>query len=149
MLRPVSAVNRRLIIAAMAALFLSLAPAPSHAGCSKNVTMYNAPWCPYCKQVRDILARNQIRYSILDATTAEVRAIMLQRFGDTAVPRTVIGGVVVEGVDEPRIKELCRQQSPDMPPSIDIRLPDFPPSGHDAGKWLVVPAIRVRFSALP
>src|SRR5512135_833897 len=99
MLRPVSAVNCRLIVAAMAALFLSLAPAPSHAGCSKNVTMYNAPWCPYCKQVRDILTHNQIRYSILDATTAEVRAIMLQRFGDTAVPRTVIGGVVVEGVD--------------------------------------------------
>jgi hypothetical protein len=33
---------------------------------------------------------------------------MLKRFGDTAVPRTVIGGVVVEGVDEARIKQLCR-----------------------------------------
>ena len=59
MLRPVSAVNRRLIVAAMATIFLSLAPAPSYAGCSKSVTMYSAPWCPYCKQVREILARNQ------------------------------------------------------------------------------------------
>jgi hypothetical protein len=33
---------------------------------------------------------------------------MLRRFGDTAVPRTVIGGVVVEGVDEARITQLCR-----------------------------------------
>ncbi len=100
MLRSVSAINRRLIIAAMAAMVLSLAPAPSHAGCSNSVTMYSASWCPYCKQVRDILARNQIRYTILDATTPDVRAAMLERFGDTAVPRTVIGGVVVEGVDE-------------------------------------------------
>jgi hypothetical protein len=49
-----------------------------------------------------------IRYSILDATTSEVQAVMLRRFGDTAVPRTLIGGVLVEGVDESRIKQLCR-----------------------------------------
>jgi hypothetical protein len=34
---------------------------------------------------------------------------MLRRFGDKRVPRTVIGGVVVEGVDEERIKQLCRK----------------------------------------
>ena len=33
---------------------------------------------------------------------------MLKRFGDTAVPRTIIGGVLVEGVDEARIRQLCR-----------------------------------------
>jgi glutaredoxin len=147
--RPISAVNCRLIMAAMATVFLSLAPAPSHAGCSNSVIMYSASWCPYCKQVRDILARNQIRYTILDATNPKVRADMLERFGDTAVPRTVIGGVVVEGVDEDRIKELCRQPSQAMPVPIDINLPDPPPSGHDAGKWLVAPAIRVRIPALP
>jgi hypothetical protein len=34
---------------------------------------------------------------------------MIRSFGDTAVPRTVIGGVVVEGVDEARIRQLCRK----------------------------------------
>jgi hypothetical protein len=29
---------------------------------------------------------------------------MLKRFGDTSVPRTLIGGILVEGVDEARIK---------------------------------------------
>jgi glutaredoxin len=85
-----------------------LSVAPAEAGCSKAVTMYNADWCPYCRQVRAILARNHIRYRILDATTAPVRADMIRRFGDTGVPRTVIGGVVVNGVDEARIKQLCR-----------------------------------------
>jgi glutaredoxin len=98
----------RLLLAAVAAMLLCVAPAPAEAGCKKRVVLYNADWCPYCKQVRAILARNQIRYSIKDATTAPVQAEMLRRFGDTAVPRTIVGGVVVKGVDESRIKQLCR-----------------------------------------
>ena len=96
------------IVAAAAAALLSAAPSSAEAGCNRSVTMYNAWWCPYCRQVRAILARNHIRYSLLDATSPRVQAIMLRRFGDTAVPRTVIGGFVVEGVDEARITRLCR-----------------------------------------
>ena len=99
----------RLVAAAVGIVLLSLASAPAKAGCSKGVTLYNAYWCPYCKQVRAILARNHIRYTIQDATTARVQAAMIRKFGDTAVPRTVIGGVVVEGVDEARIQQLCRK----------------------------------------
>lgn len=141
--RPVSVIHH-FVVAAVAATLLSLAPVPAEAGCSKSVIMYSASWCPYCKQVRDILARNHIKYSILDATTPQVQAIMIRRFGDTAVPRTVIGGVVVEGVDEARIKQLCRQQSGDTPTSTDITLPDSPPPRHNAGRQLAAPAIRFR-----
>ena len=99
--------SSHLIFVATAAL-LCLAPVPAEAGCSKSVVMYNASWCPYCKQVKAILARNHIKYTTLDATTSQVQEVMLLRFGDTAVPRTVIGGVVVEGIDQARIKKLCR-----------------------------------------
>lgn len=95
-------------IAAAALALLCLAVVPSEAACSKTVVMYNASWCPYCRQVRAILARNHIKYTILDATTPQIQAVMFKRFGDAAVPRTVIGGVLVEGVDEARIKQLCR-----------------------------------------
>jgi glutaredoxin 3 len=141
----------RLLIAAVATLFLSLAAAPAEAGCSKNVTLYSASWCPYCKQVRDILARNDIKYSLMDATTPAVQAIMRKLFGDTSVPRTVIGGVVVEGVDEARIKQLCRQQIDDAPSPLllDIMLPGFPPSRHDAGRPGLEPATRWQISAVP
>ena len=101
-------VGRRRLIAAAATALLCLAAVPAEAGCSKSVIMYNASWCPYCAQVRAILARNHIRYAVLDATTPQIQAIMVKRFGDTAVPRTLIGGVLVEGVDEARIKQLCR-----------------------------------------
>jgi glutaredoxin len=105
--RRVSIVSRRHLLAAAAAATVFLA-VPAEAGCSKSVIMYNASWCPYCGQVRAILARNHIRYAVLDATSPQVQAVMRKRFGDTAVPRTLIGGVLVEGVDEARIKQLCR-----------------------------------------
>jgi glutaredoxin len=129
--RPVSVLNRRFIAAATAALLLSLVPAPAGAGCGKSVILYSAWWCPYCKQVRAILARNDIKYSLLDATTPRVQAMMVKRFGDTAVPRTVIGGAVVEGVDEARIKQLCRVSEPDGQP---VTMPEFPLSPHGAGR---------------
>ena len=106
--RSASAIRPTHLIVAAAAALLCLAVVPAEAGCSKSVIMYNASWCPYCGQVRAILARNHIRYAVLDATAPKVQAIMLKRFGDTAVPRTLIGGVLVEGVDEARIKQLCR-----------------------------------------
>lgn len=98
----------RLVLASLAFAVLLTAQSPAHAGCSKKVVLYNASWCPYCRQVRAILARNNIRYTIRDATTPRVQAEMVKRFGDAAVPRTVIGRSVVSGVDEARIKRLCR-----------------------------------------
>ena len=106
--RSTSVVSHSRVIAAAAATALLCLAVPAEAGCSKSVVMYNASWCPCCRQVRAILARNHIKYSILDATTPQVQAVMLKRFGDTAVPRTIIGGVLVEGVDEARIRQLCR-----------------------------------------
>jgi glutaredoxin len=98
----------RALLAALAAALLVFAALPAEAGCSKRVYLYNTDWCPYCKQVRAILARNHIKYTSLDAENPIVQADMQWRFGDTAVPRILIGGEVVEGVDEARIKWLCR-----------------------------------------
>lgn len=103
-----SIVASGLIAAAALTLGLLWSPGAAEARCAKSVVLYDASWCPYCRQVRSILARNNIRYRILDATTPQVQSIMLKRFGDTRVPRTVIGGAVVEGVNEARIKQLCR-----------------------------------------
>lgn len=108
MVKRLLTVNRLAVAAAAALLLLVLPPASALAGCNKKVVLYNASWCPYCRQVRAILGRHHIKYSIRDATTVPVQAYMVRRFGDTAVPRTVIGGVVVEGVDEARILRLCR-----------------------------------------
>ena len=122
--RSASVVSHSRVIAAAAATALLCVAVPAEAGCSKSVVMYNASWCPYCRQVRAILARNHIKYSILDATTPQVQAVMLKRFDDTAVPRTIIGGVLVEGVDEARIRQLCRGSLQHRSP---VSAPDLPP----------------------
>jgi glutaredoxin len=103
-----------LLAALIAAPLLFFAALPAQAGCSKSVFLYSTSWCPYCRQVRAILARNHINYILLDATTAPVQADMMRRFGDTAVPRMLIGGTLVEGVDEARIKQLCRGRPRDL-----------------------------------
>ena len=89
------------------ALMLVSSSSVSEAGCSQRVYLYRASWCPSCRQVRAILARNNIPYTLLDATTPRVQGDMVARFGDTAVPRTLIGRSVVKGVDEALIKKLC------------------------------------------
>ena len=98
----------QLAMPAVVLTMLIVTGVPAQAGCSKRVVLYNASWCPYCRQVRVILARNNIRYTIRDATTPGVQAEMIKRFGDASVPRTLIGGVLVNGVNEARIKQLCR-----------------------------------------
>jgi len=108
MQRYIRRVSRVFIMAGAASAVLFLSAPGAEAGCSKRVVLYNADWCPYCRQVRAILARNNIKYTIRDATTARVQSDMLKRFGDTSVPRTLVGNAVVEGVDEARIKRLCR-----------------------------------------
>jgi len=113
--RPVSI---RLAAAMLAALLiLVLSSAVADARCSQRVYLYSASWCPSCRQVRAILARNNIPYTLLDATTPHVKADMIARFGDTAIPRTLIGRSVVKGVDEARIKKLCARGLRRQPPN--------------------------------
>jgi hypothetical protein len=50
-----------LVVAEATAALLLAAPSSGEVGCSRSVTMYNAWWCPYCRQVRAILARNHIK----------------------------------------------------------------------------------------
>ena len=66
---------------------LVLSGTAAQARCSQRVYLYSASWCPSCRQVRAILDRNNIHYTLLDATTPSVQTDMVARFGDTAIPR--------------------------------------------------------------
>ena len=72
----------------------------------KPVVLYNAYWCPYCRQVRALLGHYHIRYQLVEVTAEPGQSMALKRFGDTSVPRTVIGGTVVIGYEPERIKQL-------------------------------------------
>ena len=74
----------------------------------QRVYVYSASWCQTCRQLRTFLEHNNIRYTLLDATTPRVQANMISRFGNLSVPRTLIGRSVVSGLDPTAIKQLCR-----------------------------------------
>jgi glutaredoxin len=98
---------KHLLNAGLAAL-LCLTPTPIEAACgSKGVVLYQTYWCPYCRQVRTLFARYHVRYTIIEISNNPAAiAYMNKRFGDNAVPWTVIDGVAVPGYDEPRLRRL-------------------------------------------
>ena len=102
-----SKMARGVVVAAVLCLaFTQAASIPAHAVCAKSVVLYNAYWCPYCKKVRALLGSYHIRYQLIEVTAEPGQSMALKRFGDTSVPRTVIGGAVVTGYDPDRIKQL-------------------------------------------
>src|SRR4029079_7742133 len=98
---------RGVVAAAVLGLALTQAAStPAQAVCAKPVVLYNAYWCPYCRQVRALLGSYHIRYQLIEVTAEPGQSMALKRFGDTSVPRTVIGGAVVTGYDPEHIKQL-------------------------------------------
>jgi glutaredoxin len=95
-----------LVAAALCLVFAPAAPNPAEAACDKSVVLYNAYWCPFCKKVRALLGSYHIRYQLIEVTAEPGQSMALKRFGDTSVPRTVIGGAVATGYDPERIKQL-------------------------------------------
>lgn len=95
-----------LAVAALSLACMQSAFTPAQAVCAKSVVLYNAYWCPYCKQVRALLGRYHIRYQVVEVTTPQGQSLSVKKFGDTSVPRTVIGGTVVMGYDPEQIKQL-------------------------------------------
>lgn len=99
-------VRRFLVVAVSCLAFAHVASTPAQAACAKNVVLYSAYWCPYCRQVRSLLGRYHIPYKLVEVTTPSGQSLMLRKFGDTGVPRTVIGGTLVLGYEPARIKQL-------------------------------------------
>jgi glutaredoxin len=96
--------------AGMAAMIAvgAFSPTRASAACgNQNVYVFDAYWCPYCKLVKEFLARNNIPYRSIDTTnSARVRAYMAQRFNTTAIPVTVIDDAYVIGFNEPLLRQL-------------------------------------------
>jgi glutaredoxin len=101
-------ITRALIAAIASAVLLMPFAGGAKAACSKRVYVYSAEWCGTCRRLRSYLDLNRIRYTLLDADNPRVRADMQRRFGNLAVPRTLIGRSVVSGLETAKIQTLCR-----------------------------------------
>ena len=88
-------------------LVASLAPSVAQAACFKDVTVFDASWCPSCRKVKAMLSQYGVPYNTIETTgNRRAQAFMAEHFNTTMIPVTVIGNSFVVGFDESRIKQL-------------------------------------------
>jgi glutaredoxin-like YruB-family protein len=71
----------------------------------KEVTIYSTPTCVYCNMAKSFFSANNVSYKEHNvATDLEKRKEMIDKTGQMGVPVIDIGGEVIVGFDESRIK---------------------------------------------
>jgi len=73
----------------------------------KNAIIYSTPSCVYCGLAKDFLAKNKVNVTEHNvATDLAKRKEMIDLTGQMGVPVISIGGEVVVGFDETKLKSL-------------------------------------------
>lgn len=76
----------------------------------KKVVIYSTPTCTYCHAAKDFFTQNGVEYTELDvAADLAARADMVSKSGQMGVPVIDIGGTIVVGFDEGRIKSALEE----------------------------------------
>ena len=73
----------------------------------KPVTVYSTPTCVYCKLAKDFFDAHRVAYVEHNvADDLEERKIMVEKSHQLGVPVIDIGGELIVGFDEPRLREV-------------------------------------------
>jgi len=73
----------------------------------KQVTIYSTPTCHFCHAAKDFFTEHHIAFTDVDvASDLAKRQEMIQKSGQMGVPVIDIGGELVIGFDEERLREL-------------------------------------------
>jgi glutaredoxin 3 len=72
-----------------------------------EVTIYSTPTCHFCHAAKDFFDANHVKYTDYNVASDLVkRKEMVEKSGQMGVPVIDIGGKLVVGFDEERLKEL-------------------------------------------
>ncbi len=72
-----------------------------------QVTIYSTPTCHFCHAAKDFFTDNHIEFTDYNvASDLAKRQEMIQKSGQMGVPVIDIGGELVVGFDEERLREL-------------------------------------------
>jgi glutaredoxin-like YruB-family protein len=72
-----------------------------------DIAVYTTPTCPYCRQVKEFLARRGVEFIEYDVSTNRTAADeMIRKTGQMAVPVIIIDNQVVVGFDRARLEQL-------------------------------------------
>ena len=74
---------------------------------AKEVIIYSTPTCPYCKMAKQFFADNNIVFTDFDVSNDMTKQQeMIGKSNQLAVPVIDVGGEVVVGFNEPKLREL-------------------------------------------
>ena len=77
----------------------------------KKVVIYSTPTCTYCHAAKDYFSQNNVEYTELDvAADLAARSEMVEKSGQMGVPVIDIGGTIIVGFDEGRIKDALAEE---------------------------------------
>ncbi len=66
-----------------------------------DITVYYAPFCPYCGWAKQLLESKNVAFSMINVNDSpDIRQEMEQRSGRTSVPQIFIGEIHVGGYDD-------------------------------------------------
>ena len=74
---------------------------------AQKVIVYGAKWCRFCKDAKDFLTKNKIKFEDRDIDARkEWAAEAVAKSGQTGIPVLDIGGKIVVGFDKPAIRKM-------------------------------------------
>ncbi len=71
----------------------------------KNITIYSTPTCVYCNMAKTFFKANNVAFTEYNvASDLDRRKEMIDKTGQMGVPVIDLGGEVVVGFDEPKLR---------------------------------------------
>jgi len=72
-----------------------------------QVTIYSTPTCVYCNLAKDFFKANKVDFADFNvASDLDKRKEMIDKTGQMGVPVIDVGGDIVIGFDEPKLKTV-------------------------------------------
>ena len=73
----------------------------------KEVIIYSTPTCHFCHMAKDFFTDNHVAFKDYDvASDVSKRSEMINKSGQMGVPVIDVGGELIVGFDEPRLREV-------------------------------------------
>ena len=73
---------------------------------NKNLIMYSASWCGYCKKARAYFTKNNIRFKEYDIEKNSTAKRKYKKLGGSGVPLIVMGDNKMQGFNEAQFKRF-------------------------------------------
>lgn len=71
-----------------------------------DVTVYGAPWCPWCMKTKEFLENHKVDFEWKDVQDPDVAKEAFSKSGQEGIPVTDIDGEIIIGFDVEKIKSL-------------------------------------------